>query len=91
MIPLRAHVAEGVTVRKLTPAKSAAGQDIVRLEVLVTNQDDLNKLGAPAKSTWRAFAAGACPPLETTTTTTPATGPPASTPPDSVPTPPPTG
>jgi hypothetical protein len=85
-------VAEGVTVRKLTPAKSNLGQDIVRLEVLVKNQDDLNKLGATqAKSTWRAFAAGACPPLETTTTTPPATEAPASTPPDSVPTPPPTG
>lgn len=89
-------VAEGVVLREITAAKSAAGQDIVQLVVLAGGAE-INALGpTKAKSTWRAIGAKTCPAVETTTTSGPTTtlapvDPPVSTPPDSAPTPPPSG
>jgi hypothetical protein len=48
-------VAEGVVVKEIKPAKSAAGQDIVQLTVLAEGAE-INALGpTKAKSTWRAI------------------------------------
>jgi hypothetical protein len=89
-------VAEGVVLKEVKPAKSAAGQDIVQLVVLAEG-GEINALGpTKAKSTWRAIGSETCPALENTTTSGPTTTlppvePPSSTPPDSTPTPPPSG
>jgi hypothetical protein len=89
-------VAEGVVLKEVTPAKSAAGQDIVQLVVLAEGAE-INALGpTKAKSTWRAIGSQSCPAVEGTTTSGPTTTlppvqPPDSTPPDSAPTPPPSG
>lgn len=89
-------VAEGVVLKEVKGAKSAAGQDIVQLVVLAEGAE-INALGpTKAKSTWRAIGAETCPAVENTTTSGPTTtlgpvDPPDSTPPDSAPTPPPSG
>jgi hypothetical protein len=89
-------VAEGVVLKEVNPAKSAAGQDIVQLVVLAEGAE-INALGpTKAKSTWRAIGSETCPAVESTSTsetptTLPPVQPPVSTPPDSAPTPPPSG
>lgn len=87
-------VVEGLVLKEVNKAKSAAGQDIVQVIVLAEGEE-INALGpTKTKSTWRAIGRETCVPPQSTvtsapTTTLPPVQPPASTPPDSAPTPPP--